>query len=682
MALDPAGLSQHTPGPHKEQAVLKNPLISRRCNRSFRGLLALVALAATACGSSEPEGTSSSSEASVASSTGTGGTGGTGGTDSAGGAGGNGGSGTGGGGAGGESATYTNPLSIGIASGGMVENCATPTVLHGQTPGDDFWYVYCGSGPLNDADTSPSGAYNAHLIPILKSPDLIEWTYAGDALDSLPGWAAPGAGLRAPDVHFFEGTYYLYYTVTDTVESDSAIGVATSDSPTGPWTDHGAPVVEPHAASCCSGSRRWVYDPHVLVTEKGQKYIYYGSYYGGISVRALSDDGFTSDPASQTEVTIPNRYEAAHVIERGGFFYLLGSASDCCNGPLAGYSVFAGRAESPMGPFVDREGVALASSRVGGTPVLALNGDRWAGTGHTAMLTDFAGQDWMLYNGVDTTAPYFKATGGGNGVGPVKRRLLMDALDWIDGWPTVRGGLWASDTPQPAPAARPGDKGLYAPSTPKDDVPGAPIPALTDEFDTAALGPQWSWVREPAAEAFGVSGGLLRFNTQTADLYLDTNSAPVLSQPAPTGDYIIETKVTVDVPPEGCCWNFTQAGLIAYKDDDNYVRVVSASIWDTRQVETAKEESPVPDGYPRFGTSAGGPAGVWTWLRIARRTRVNDETYTAYTSIDGATWVRAGTWTHTLGKDARIGLIAMGSDASIGSYPARFEYVRVFEAQE
>lgn len=48
--------------------------------------------------------------------------------------------------------------------------------------------------------------------------------------------------------------------------------------------------------------------------------------------------------------------------------------------------------------------------------------------------------------------------------------------------------------------------------------------------------------------------------------------------------------------------------------------------------------------------------------------------YTAYTSRDGQHWVRGGTWTHTLGRAARIGLVSMGGSG----FTADFDYVRVY----
>src|SRR3712207_6925935 len=46
----------------------------------------------------------------------------------------------------------------------------------------------------------------------------------------------------------------------------------------------------------------------------------------------------------------------------------------------------------------------------------------------------------------------------------------------------------------------------------------------------------WGWRREPAPGTWGVEGGAFRFDTQDADLYVDTDTASVLDRPAPTGE--------------------------------------------------------------------------------------------------------------------------------------------------
>lgn len=58
---------------------------------------------------------------------------------------------------------------------------------------------------------------------------------------------------------------------------------------------------------------------------------------------------------------------------------------------------------------------------------------------------------------------------------------------------------------------------------------------------------------------------------------------------------------------------------------------------------------------------------------------LSEESYTAYTSLDGRIWSRKGTWTHHLGQDQKIGLVAMGRPVEHPEYTAHFDYVRVYE---
>jgi arabinan endo-1,5-alpha-L-arabinosidase len=559
---------------------------------------------------------------------------------------------------------------------GVVESCADPSIIHSAPPqGDGAWYMYCTTDPLNDQDPT------FNLIPILRSFDLIEWEYVGNAFAARPVWAGATAGLWAPDINYFNNQYYLYYAVSATAVSQdsaqgSAIGVATAPTPIGPWTHHATPVVEPQVNPYCCGEnvRRHVFDPDVLEWE-GKRYIYFGSYFGGIAVRELSPDGLSTSPATHSEVTTANKYEGAHVVPRDGFLYMFVSATDCCRGPLTGYSVFAGRADNPRGPFRDKEGATLMESHTGGTPVISMNGNKWIGPGHNYVFTDFDGQDWTVYHAVDRTDPYFASH-------PTitKRPAMLDALDWVDGWPTVRGGLWASETQQPAPAAQPGTFTTYKPNVARYDEPGPLLEDYSDEFDDGVLSPQWQWVRPPAPVAqWNEERGHFRFNTQPRDLHEAQNSAPVLIEEAPPGDYMVEARLRFT----GDCCVFQQAGLVIYRDDDSYIKLVHVVIFETRQTEFAKEHL-TPAG-PRYGNTVVGPPAAspeYTYLRIVKRNVGNVEYYRAYTSRDlngdgePDEWQRGGVWTHELGQTtSNIGLVSMGGpEGAI----AEFDYVRTF----
>ncbi len=585
--------------------------------------------------------------------------------------------------------TYTNPLRPRIATGGTVDSCADPAVIRGQQPGDKYWYMYCTTDPLNDAT---SGEF--HKIPMMRSTDLVTWHYVGDAFTGLPAWAAAGAALWAPDVVYSSAfnTYYLSFVVTDTADSvsglpgcgsDSAIGVATGPTATGPWTFSDTPVVSPrqNGAGC---NFLWTYDPDVLGDSVGNaSTLYYGSYYGGIFARnlTLTASGMTADPASDVRITIANRYEGANVVQRGGYYYLFASATNCCNGSLTGYSVFVGRSTSPLGPFVDREGQSLLAGRVGGTPSLSMNGNRWIGTGHNTVFQDLVGQWWTVYHAVDRTDPNFAPPAGFT-----KRPALLDAIDWVNEWPTVRGGRWASDSAQPAPAAQPGQKSQHKTVLVAPQVPGDLVASASDEFNGVALDlTSWSWAsnRLPSLGKYGVENGGFRFDTQAADLHQSNNTASVLTRAAPASSYVVETKVKLNLPAEGCCYNFRQAGLVIYGDDDNFVKLTHFSLWDTRQTEFAKEMRPTSADPARYGNTVVGPPAETTYLRVvverlstaeATAAAGDTERYTAYSSQDGITWVRGGAWTHKLGKSARIALVSMAGSGST----ANFDYVRTY----
>lgn len=546
---------------------------------------------------------------------------------------------------------YTNPVSRGFA-----DTFADPSIIRGQ---DGYWYAFGTSDPLR------SGEGQAHEIPIARSADLVDWSYAGDVLGDAnrPGWAAQDASYWAPDISFHDGRYWLYFTVTQTTltgeRNANAIGVATAPSPTGPWTTAAAPVVAPRHGPGGAGDYKWTFDPAHVVDTDGRRYLFYGSYYGGIRVTQLSADG-TRAVGEPTQVATDNRFEGAYVVRRNGWWYLFASSGDCCAGPTTGYSVFAGRSRSLRGPFVDREGVPLTASRTGGSVVLSPNGNRWVGTGHNALVTDLAGQDWIVYHAIDRHAPYLDKPYGVN-----RRPMLIDRLDWVKGWPEVRRGVGASDTPQPAPVTDPaaGRRRSPLPSRPGPANPGHLDPAYSDEFDGDGIGRAWKWVRTPAGR---LNRGSLVWPTQNADLFKDSNTASVLLRRPPAGDWTVETKLSIDLG-ETTVRNYQQAGLIAYVNDDLYVRLNHVAIWNTRQTEFGKEEPYA--GAISYGSMTVGPPAATTWLRMRHTTAASGEhRLRAFTSRDGHHWIAGGTWTLPAGSDLRVGLVSMGGSGATAAF--------------
>ena len=81
-------------------------------------------------------------------------------------------------------------------------------------------------------------------------------------------------------------------------------------------------------------------------------------------------------------------------------------------------------------------------------------------------------------------------------------------------------------------------------------------------------------VRDRAARPHGVPGDRwsgLEIDTSKGDIYQGTATNPknLLLQPAPDGDWTIETKVDASAFNEA----YQQAGLMVYADDANYVKL-------------------------------------------------------------------------------------------------------------
>lgn len=558
-------------------------------------------------------------------------------------------------------ATYTNPLPLRLADGSLAESCADPSLLRDRTSSPTVWYLYCTMDPVSHKEREGKG-WKFRMMPVYRSVDLVNWYFVRDSFERRPtGLAGPKSGLWAPEPVYQNGSYYLYFTVTDVAdrhspekgcENDSGIAVATSASPAGPWKPAERLVVPPRRAGA-GCNFHWTFDPDVVEDDEGDRFLYYGSYGGGIFVQRLSKDGLRVE-GDPVRIGAANRYEGAEVVKAGKYWYMFASSTDCCRGPLTGYALFVGRASSPEGPFLDREGNDMAGARVGGTPVLAQNGNRWVGAGHNTVFQDAAGQWWTFYHAVDRNQGFFSVEDK-----LTRRPLLLDRIDWLDGWPVINGGAGPSDSPQPRPVLVAGRAPAASSAPPASPTAPAATPLWTERFQGERLDARWSWIRPQAAGSWSAGHPGLRMATRESDLHVDTNNAAVLTTPLPEGDLRIVARIRLDAPLD-CCERPVQAGLVVMRDDDNYVKLVELAHDGLRQVEFGKELAPVERGYPRYGNTVAGTPGEWTWLRIDIRREGKEERYTAWSMGDGGNWVGGGTWTHRLGSKALLGLVAMG----------------------
>lgn len=277
-------------------------------------------------------------------------------------------------------------------------------------------------------------------ISVFSSRDRQSWKEEKPVFDRPPAWTqtiVPGfrGHMWAPDISYYNGKYYLYYSVSAFGKNTSAIGLATNvtldpEDAAFRWEDQGMIV------QSVPGRDLWnAIDPNIITDEQGYPWLSFGSFWEGMKlVRLIPNRTALAEP--QEWYTIARRerapftpdaeagdaaIEAPFIFKKDSLYYLFVSWDYCCRGENSTYKVVVGRSEKVMGPYVDKEGKSMAEG--GGS--LVIEGDkRWAGVGHNSTYT-FDGKDYLVFHAYD-------ATDDG------KSKLKIAEITWDeDGWPVV-----------------------------------------------------------------------------------------------------------------------------------------------------------------------------------------------------------------------------------------------------
>ena len=165
-----------------------------------------------------------------------------------------------------------------------------------------------------------------------SSTDLTNWVDEGVIFDLTTQSNVSNRDGWAPTVAFRNNKYYFYYT------AGHRIGVAVGNSPTGPFTDTGKPLV-----TCCGDQ----IDPAIFVDTDGQAYLYYGN--STFNIVKLNNDMVSVQQGPLNVSTPKNYFEAPFMLKRNGIYYLMYS-----NNPYyknANYNVQYSTSSSPTGPW-------------------------------------------------------------------------------------------------------------------------------------------------------------------------------------------------------------------------------------------------------------------------------------------------------------------------------------------
>lgn len=232
---------------------------------------------------------------------------------------------------------------------------ADPEVLYSQQT--KRYYIY----PTSDGFPGWGGSY----FKVFSSKDLRTWKEERVILDMLKdvSWANGNAWAPCIEEKKIDGKYkyFFYYSANPVTNKGKQIGVAIADSPTGPFTDLGRPIV----TSSPVGRGQQI-DVDVFTDPvSGKSYLYWGNGY--MAGAELNDDMVSikeetikvMTPEGGTLQTYAFR-EAPYVFFRKGLYYFLWSVDDTGS---PNYHVAYGTSDSPLGPIqVAKEPVILIQS--------------------------------------------------------------------------------------------------------------------------------------------------------------------------------------------------------------------------------------------------------------------------------------------------------------------------------
>ena len=221
---------------------------------------------------------------------------------------------------------------------------ADPEIVYSNLTGK--YYIY--------STTDGQPGWGGWYYTAYSSSDLKDWTYEGIVLDLKSdqvtwtdgnAWAPAIEEKKTKDGY----RYYLYFSGNPKNGGGKQIGVATADSPTGPFTDLGHPMI---TESPTGGGQQ--IDVDVFTDPvSGKSYLYWGNGY--MAGAELNKD-MVSIKKKTLKVLTPQGgtlqdyayREAPYVFYRNGLYYFMWSVDDTGS---ANYHVAYGTSTSPLGPI-------------------------------------------------------------------------------------------------------------------------------------------------------------------------------------------------------------------------------------------------------------------------------------------------------------------------------------------
>ena len=268
----------------------------------------------------------------------------------------------------------------------------------------------------------------------LMSKDRKTWTNgAASPATSQPWWAAHGGELWAPEVHYMNGFYYCYYSVSAWMDFNSAIGVTRSPTldPSASnykWTDLGM-VIDSAEAQDGGKTRVNVIDPGAVADSDGKHYLIFGSFQGGVRMAELNPaTGLLKNKPSHPTVITSSAGEGSGAIQVGSYYYYAISEGKCCKDMSSTYHMDYARATKITGPYTTKSGASFVNKN----SELLLSGSNNSTATTGAVAVGVGGFFWDGNSLLDTLfMDYMAYTAPSGGALLNIQPLYQDATGWL-----------------------------------------------------------------------------------------------------------------------------------------------------------------------------------------------------------------------------------------------------------
>lgn len=179
---------------------------------------------------------------------------------------------------------------------------------------NDTFYIYSGQ------DTGDGSRYNMPNWLVFSSTDLETWYEHPVPLRNTDFKWATGNNAWAAQVIERHGKFYWYITTEHATKRGKGLGVAVSDSPTGPFKDaRGSALVTNDMTTKWTGISWDDIDPTVYIDDDGQAYLFWGNtqcYYARLKDNMIELD------SEIIPVDLPAFTEAPWIHKHGDWYYL------------------------------------------------------------------------------------------------------------------------------------------------------------------------------------------------------------------------------------------------------------------------------------------------------------------------------------------------------------------------